>query len=118
MATFSYSGLADTATRLIARFGQAVTQHVPSASGDAFNPTLTDTDYTVTGAVIEFERSEVDGSVVRETDRRVFLSVAGMSVPVAVGHALTIGGIRHRVQNVKPINPGGTVLCYDVHVRA
>lgn len=117
MATFNYAPAEATAKRLIARFGQSITQHVISGGGSAWNPAQTETDYTLTGAVLNYRRRDVDGTLIKASDRRVIVSTEGMTTTLDTAHKLTVGGIKHSIIDVRELNPGGTILYLEAQVR-
>lgn len=115
--TFDYSRSKATASRLISRFGQSATLTQETLTGPDYNPTITETDYTVKVAVMEYSNLEVDGSSIQQTDRMAYLSTDGLSVTPQTDDKLTIGGQEHQIINVKPLSPGGTVVFYELQVR-
>lgn len=117
MAAFNYANAVATAQRLISRFGQTVTQHVISGGGSAWDPTQTETNYTLTGAVLNFNKRDVDGTLIKATDKRVIVSTDGMTVTLDAAHKLTIGGVKHSIVNVRELNPGGTVVYVEAQAR-
>jgi hypothetical protein len=117
MATFNYARAEATAKRLITRFGQTVTQHVISGTGDAWNPSQTETDYSLKAAVMNYQGRDIDGTLIEATDKRVIVSTEGMTVTLDAAHKLTIGGVKHSIVNVRELNPGGTVVYYEAQVR-
>ena len=117
MAAFDYAKTRATATRLIERFGQAVTFHRVSAeTGDAWNPTQQTTSYPARAAVLGYEDSEIDGTMVQAGDRKLYVSVFG--IEPTTSDKVVIGTESLRVVNVKPLNPAGTVVFFEVQCRA
>lgn len=117
MTAFDYSGLKATAERLIERFGQSATLTSYSESGDAWNPTLTPSTATVRVAVFDYRNSEIDGELILQGDKLVYLSTAGISAVPANSSKLTIGGVTHSIMDVMPLAPGGTAVFYKLQVR-
>lgn len=84
-----------------------------------------DITVTVTGVVIDFEKDEVDGTVILRADKRVL--VAAKSVTDEGGSAVNLniedysdildGGTRYRIINAQVIEPGDTRILYDLQVR-
>ena len=70
MTAFDYTRPRATAERLIARFGQTGALRRMVSNGDIFNPELVPTDYPCTFAVLDFSKRDVDGTLIRQTDRR------------------------------------------------
>ncbi|BAQ18315.1 hypothetical protein [Methyloceanibacter caenitepidi] len=124
MATFDYAKSEATAQRLIAKFGQAGAIRRVTGSNDPGTPwdpsddTETTTDYDCTLVVLEYGKMEVDGTLILATDRKVLVSTAGMTVEPLVSDKLVIGSDVYEIVTVKPLNPGGTVLLWEVQARA
>lgn len=117
MTAFNYTRLQDTAKRLIARFGQTGALRRTTLDDDPFNPTSTTADHACTFAVLDYAKKDVDGTLIRQTDQMVYLSVAGLSITPETTDQLIVGGAVMTVVNVKPLSPAGTVLFYELQVR-
>lgn len=111
--TFDYAASKATAERLISRFGQDATLRQITESGDAWAPTLTETDTTV--KVVDLNRRERDasGTLVGVTRRTLYVS-ASAGVTPAKGDKVVIGGTEHEIDEVRPLAPGGTVVMHEV----
>lgn len=117
MTAFDYTGLRATAQRLLSRFGQSATLTRRAASGTAYDPTISETGYTVTVAVMEYSNREREGALIQTGDKKVYLSTEGLSITPTVADTLTVGGAKHEIVNVMHLDPGGTVLMYELQVR-
>ncbi|QKV17851.1 hypothetical protein [Oricola thermophila] len=116
--TFNYAKTRDTADRLIARFGQVAKLIVLDATGgDPWNPTVTETETEVTVAVFDFANSEVDGTLIQQGDKRVYLASDGGRVTPDTSNKLEIGGVRHEIVRVSPTSPGGLDVFYEIQAR-
>lgn len=118
MSLFNYAGMSETAKRLIARFGKSGTIRRTTSSGDPFNPTQTTTDYACILVVLEFANKDIDGTLIRQTDRMVYVSTAGLTITPAVTDKIIINTAPLSIINVKPLQPGDTVLMYELQCRA
>lgn len=117
MAAFDYSRARATATRLLKRFGQAATlRQVTGTGGDPWEPTTTTTDVTVTVAVLDYRAEEVDGTVIKRSDRRVYMAADGSTAP-ATDDALVIAGKTFRLVSVEPLTPAGTAVYFELQAR-
>jgi hypothetical protein len=120
--TFDYDEMALIASQQIAYYGQPATLRVPgTATGaDPWNPTPgTATDVPCTVVVTDYRASERDGTIVRVTDRRALISVAGLAVEPGLASQLVLQtGEVFAVVAVSPLSPGGTPLLYDMQVRS
>lgn len=112
-----YDGLQATATRLIKQFGKAASLETEGApTGPEWDPqpgapvltpiTVVETGYSLTN------RNE---TLIQSGD---WVGIADSAVAIVQGAALLIGGRRLQVVEVQAINPGGTVLLYEVVGRA
>jgi hypothetical protein len=119
MARFDYAKAEALAKRLIERFGQTVTQHVIANTGDAWNPTQTELDPapTLTAAVLNYRTREIDGTLIKASDKKVVFSTEAMTVALDVAHKVTIGGTKYSVLDVRELNPGGAVVYYEARCR-
>jgi hypothetical protein len=115
--TFDYAASQKTANKLIDRFGQAVSVRRFAATGDAWNPTRTYVDHATTGAVVEYANAEIDGTRVLETDRKCFSKVGSLTITPAVGDRLVVGSDDLAIVSVKPLNPAGVAVMYELQVR-
>lgn len=122
MATFDYARARQTADRLLTRFGQSATLRQTTVSGgDGWDPGSGDTvvtDTTITVAVLEYEVGQIDGTVIQNGDRRVFVSAQGVGVTPAPADVLIVGSDQLRIVNVKPLSPASTVVMWECQCRA
>lgn len=117
MAAFDYFDAQTTASDLIAEFGQTGALRRTVSDNDPFNPSQTTTDYPCTFAVLDYAKSLVDGTLIKQTDQMVYLSTSGLSVSPETTDKLVVGGAVLSIQNVKPLSPAGTVLMWELQVR-
>lgn len=120
---FNYAGSRKTADRLITKFGQSATlRQTSTTGGDPWDPgsgTTTTTETTVIVAIVDWANNQIDGTLIRSTDRHVLMSAQGLGVTPALGDQLIVGGeTLSLVEPLKQINPGGTVVVYDMNARA
>ena len=112
-----YANLQATADRLIKRFGKSAMLETEGApTGPEWNPqpgpavltpiTVVETGYSLT------DRNE---TLIQSGD---WVGIADSQVEIVRGAVLLVGGKRLRVAEVEPLNPGGTVLLYQVVARA
>lgn len=121
MANFDYARARATADRLLTKFGRTATLRQTSTSGgDPWDPgsgTTTTTDTTVTAAVLEYANSEIDGTIILASDRKVYVSAEGIAVTPVPADVLIVGPDTLSIVNVKPLNPAGTVVMWELQVR-
>lgn len=122
MTAFDYARSRATADRLIKRFGQAgAIRRSVTTGGQSWNPgsgsTVT-TDYPCTLVLLDYSAREIDGSLIRATDKRVLIAKADLMIEPLQSDGLVIGGKAYSIMNVSPLSPGGTVVLYEVQARA
>jgi len=117
MTTFDYTRTRATAERLIARFGQTGTIRRTTSTGPEWDPTQTVADYACIFAVMDYDKRDVDGTLIRQTDRKVYLSTAVLALTPETSDSLVAGGVPYSIIDVKPLSPAGTVVYYEVQAR-
>ena len=115
MATFDYATLQGDATDLITEFGQTAAIRRVTNGGDAWNPTQTTADTACTVVVTDYANSEKDGTRIQVTDRRILMAVG--SITPTPADRFVLSSTVHDIIAVKPLNPGGTTLLFELQVR-
>lgn len=72
--------------------------------------------YTGTGAKFDYEQKDIDGTLIRQGDQRVYLSTVGIVQP-QTGDTLTIAGDVFHVVASRPLQPALVAVLHDVQVR-
>lgn len=116
-----YADLADVATSMLAEFGQPVTLRRYSAG--TYDPTTgaattTSTDVTVNAAIFDYTASGQylqKDSLIQEGDKQAFMD-ASVAVP-DLKHHVIVGGVEYVIINVGEVNPAGTPVLYELHLR-
>lgn len=119
--TETYQAQQDRATALITRKGGPATLHRQGAStgGDAWNPTPgTVTDYAVTIVETSASIQRNANTTIRNGDKVGIMAVPSGVTP-AVADAITIGGSKHQIIALQPVqpNPAGVVVIYEFQAR-
>lgn len=116
--SFNYAGMKATADRLIAKFGQAATLRRPNVTGPSHNPVVAaPTDYPVTLVVEDYRLDQIDGVRVLQTDRKVLLAKGSLTVEPTASDQLVIGGAVYAIVMIRPTNPGGISVLYEIQAR-
>ncbi len=127
-AVFDYAGARAVAEGLIAYFGRTGTIQRPAvgAVGDPWNPTGAGApvDYPVKLAVDPdgYTASAVAGSRIQITDKKVYVSTENIDPTKVldepkVSDRLIVGSVSHEIISVKPMDPAGTVVMWEVAAR-
>lgn len=118
MATFNYARLRATADRLIQQFGGAVTFKRIETSGTAWNPVGAEAQFTAFAAVVDYNVTEIDGSLVQAGDRRALVSAVDLDIEPKPGDHLERGSERWRVVRVSRIDVDGSgSVIWDLQLR-
>lgn len=115
-----YTGLRETAHRLLGDKGRAMTLH--KATPGAYDTSagaapVTTTDYACTGAEFDYPALLIDGTSIQAGDKKVLLSAQGLSVEPDVGDDITSGSTRRRIIAAKAVAPAGAVVVWQLQVR-
>jgi hypothetical protein len=118
----NYPRLKAMAERLIAKAGQPATLvRATRVGGNPKDPrtgTVTPANHAVKVVETEYDIREIDGTVILRSDRRFLMSTEGLGqVDPNSADALIVGGKTLQVVSMKPLQPGGVVLLYDVQAR-
>jgi hypothetical protein len=116
--TFDYASKVAMATRLIGKYGQTVTLSQKGAmTGPAFAPVQgapSTTQISIVEIKGEFAAGQ-DGAA-KDVTRTLLISVASGAVP-AKDDKILIAGMTETILKVRPLNPGGTVVLYEVDLE-
>lgn len=111
------------AKKLIKKNGQAVTLRGFTA-GVAPDPAKpwkpggnVAADQTIEAVFLDYEQRYIDGQTIRMGDQRVFMPAEGLTAPPEV-EGLVLRGLEvWKVIAVKPLNPNGQAIMYELQVR-
>lgn len=114
-----YANLAATVRRLLTQFGTDAT--LTRTTTGAYNPAIgaastTTTTYAAKGARFDYAQRDVDGTLIRAGDQRIYLDVQDMVMP-QTGDTITMGGRTWTVVTARSIDPALTAVLYDVQAR-
>jgi len=114
-----YSNLALTAKKLLIKFGQTVT--VTRYIEGSVDPVTglgtagTSVTFTGSGAVLNIDKSLVNGSSILSTDNKLLFE---STTEIMTNDKVTANGVDYKALSVKPLNPAGIVVIYDVQIRS
>ena len=114
-----YANLAATARRLLAQYGTDAT--LTRVTTGAYSPATgtaasTTTTYTGKAARFDYAQRDIDGTLVRVGDQRIYLDVQDTVMP-QTGDTITMGGRIWSVVIARSIDPALTAVLYDVQAR-
>ncbi len=118
---FDFLEARDDADELIEDFGAAVSVRRTVASGPAYDPVLTPTDYATKATKIEFTLKQIRQGNILDSDER-WLIAAGPLAALGVTAILpndkvVVGSTTHTVLIAKPLAPAGAVVMFDCQIR-
>jgi hypothetical protein len=121
IAAFDYVETREDADALIAEFGQAIQLGRQVATGVAWDPATSTQTFNTNGVVLEFDRRQMNGTTILDTDKRVLVAAGPLDgqgiATIAPPDALVIDGVAVPVINVKILKPAGVVVLFDCQVR-
>lgn len=120
MAGFDYARSRATADRLITRFGQqGAIRRAGAPSGDPWNPTPgTSTDHACILVVLDYAASEIDGTLIRATDRKVYVAAGGLAIEPMESDRVVIGGAALEIVRVTTLAPAGVAVYFELQARS
>lgn len=116
-----------TVTRLIKKFGRPatfVTSPTTPAANNWDEPTGSEVNVVVDAVFLDYEKSEIDGELIRREDQHVLIS--GAVANVEKGHFIREGvspandppdNVDWRIIDVNILEPGTIRYMYDCQVR-
>lgn len=123
-----YAALAGDVKQLIEDNGRSVDLIKASESAELSSKpwrgssTVDDEKITATAILIEYEEDEIDDQLVRRGDQRCLLAATSTEVAdkdITAYDSLDDTGVtgEWHIINVKPIQPGDTLIVYDIQLR-
>ena len=113
-----YPRMAATASRLIGKYGQAIS--IKRTTGDTIDPVTgittagTSSTLTTTGILQRYPDSLIDGTRILTSDR---LAILAPTFEPTLEDTLSFGGKDWTIASIQTANPAGTPLVYFVQVR-
>lgn len=119
---FNYAATAATADRLIKRFGTSATLRRTISDAAAYDPATgtvaapAAVDTVCSAVVIDYDQKMIDGTLIRAGDKRVYMSVIGVGLPLAAD-LFVWQTVTYTVMTVKPLAPAGVGVLYEIQAR-
>jgi len=111
------------AKKLIKKNGQAVTLRGFTA-GSAPDPDKPwkpganlPSNQSIEAVFLDYEQRYIDGETIRTGDQRVFMPAEGLTTPPEVEGLVVRGAELWKIIAVKPLNPNGQAIMYELQVR-
>lgn len=116
---FDYAEIAANALETLTEFGRDVTRR--SYAAGTYDPatglvTPTTADTTRKGALFDFGAGQTleRGTLIQAGDKRLLLDA---TATVSPQDHFIIGGVEYVIESLGEINPAGTCVLYDIHLR-
>jgi hypothetical protein len=71
---------------------------------------------TGSGAVSNYELKDIDGTLVKQGDKKLLLSAVGITAPV-VDDTVTANSVVYTITKIRPISPAATAVLYICNIR-
>jgi hypothetical protein len=124
--SYSYAPLASKTVAIIAKYGKQVTLEItPLTAADSAKPwrgpgAAAVTTKTPMGVTSSFEKKEVDGERIKETDIKLLVAagdaqMSGVSIDRVT--RAQVGGVWYGASDVSQIEPGDTKMLYTLRLR-
>lgn len=118
MATFDYAEMQDVAHELITEFGQAGTVTRLAPADLVYGGTPTATDYPAVLVPMQYEAREIDGTVIKTGDVKIYISAVGLPITPQPGDLAVVNGKTYRIINADPnLYDGVTPVVHIVQGR-
>jgi hypothetical protein len=115
--SFDYAAKAETATRLIAKFGRTMTLKRKSLSGDEWAPSLENGDVAVRGVDLRIKEADLPSSLVGVVTRKILLE-AKEGITVSKRDKLLIGSVTSEIEHLEKLAPAGAVVFWTAYLVA
>lgn len=119
--SFDYQRMAQTAKRLLTKFGATAVLSRDGGDG-TYNPATGQVEgggtqtWDCTAAVLAYRAQDIDGTLIQAGDSRVLIAPDIATVP-ETGDVLNAAGRRLTVIRVSVTAPAGTVVLFEVQAR-
>ncbi|EJN04237.1 hypothetical protein [Phyllobacterium sp. YR531] len=120
MSKFNYDRAQATALRLLDKFGQAgsIVRDMPG-NGPIYDPgEPVPTPYPCVAAVLAIELKDVDGTLVKSTDKTAYVASKGLAIEPTTIDRLMFNGKSYTIVKVAPLQPAATIVYHKLFVRS
>ena len=89
-----------------------------ASSGPAYDPVIVTTSHDCILAVMTYNENQIDGTLIKSTDKKVYLSTENLTIVPSGQNKLVIQGVTHSIESIAPLRPAGIDVYYEVQARA
>jgi hypothetical protein len=117
--TFNYGRMTSTADRMIERFGVAGTLRRRTTTGPAYDPTEgSPVNHACRFVVSDYSATEIDGTRVLATDKKVMLAKGSLTVEPRLSDLLVDpASSSYKIVAINPLQPGPDIVMWELQVR-
>ena len=117
--TFDYSRTISTADRMIERFGVAGTLRRRTTTGPEYDPTEGNpVNHACRFVVSDYSATEIDGTRVLATDKKVMLAKGSLTVEPRLSDLLVdAASSSYKIVAINPLQPGPDTVMWELQVR-
>ena len=115
-----YDEMADWALDLLNEFGSRaeIRRKTILNTAGPWEPveTMTQT-YPCTAVVGNYNESLLDGSAIKQGDKKIIVAASGLAIEPAVTDVIVCHSAAYNIVNVKAVSPAGTPIIYVLQAR-
>lgn len=115
-----YTDIAVDADKVLKEFGaSAILRRIGLGSYEPFDAVAASGspgDEPVTAVVLDYDESDMSGSLIQRSDKRVFMSAVGVEPPRVTDIFVWVDGT-YAIQDAKVLAPSGENVIYELRVR-
>jgi hypothetical protein len=120
--TAFYGSMQAVAARMLGDKGQSCS--ITTSTPGTYDPTTATSPQTnvttpVVAAIMDYPRKDVDGTLIRQGDKRAVVAAYGLSInPLPSDTFTDAAGRDHVIMDVRGVSPGGIVVIWNMQLRA
>jgi phosphopantothenate synthetase len=118
---FNYQRAQETASRLIASFGEGGKPNGSivrtSKTGPAWEPVTQQTAYSVKLVTMEYSDKNRESQLIQVGDKKVYVSVNGLPITPTEADRVVVDGVSHAIISVKKVRPANVTVFYELQAR-
>lgn len=116
---FDYAEMRAVAEELIAEFGMTGTiVRMTRTGGPDYDPTMEPVSHPCKLVVMNYEDREVDGTLILSTDKKLYVSTAGLPITLERSDKIVADGVAFSIEKLKPLSPAGVIVFWEGQGRA
>jgi hypothetical protein len=115
---FNWARAQNTAERLITKFGYSDGKIIREINvGTKYDPVKVPQEYDCKLVVLDYEDRKVDGKLILRSDKLIYVSAKDLAIQPSTNDKI-FAGKTYNIIDVKPLNPAGIPVFYEVQGRS